>query len=214
MDVPMGGTQIQNPDIGIQDGYFTLTMPVGPGSQKVAVPAGPVLDALKGAGITVTFQAPEKLTKGITSGTYKFTYTIPAPPDNSYYTGPTKVTQTTGLATATADLTPVFSSDGGGGFNGSTGSFGAPGGGLAGTPGDVQGATSPLVPAAPAIGAEPAPAPQVSGPDSSSPHLSVAGFSVGVGVGNLYLALVVIALLGLVSSTAMRLMGVRFLWTS
>jgi len=214
MQVPMGGTQIQNPDIGIQDGYFTLTMPVGPGSQKVAVPAGPVLSALKGAGITITFQAPEKLAKGITSGTYKFTYTIPAPPNNSYYTGPTKVTQTTGLATATADLTPVFANDGGGAFNGSTGSFGVPGSGVAGTPGGLQGATTPLGPGEPALGTAAAPGPQVSGPGTAGPHLSVAGFDVGVGVGDLYLALVVIALLGLVSSTAMRLMGVRFLWTS
>lgn len=232
MAVPGGGTTITDPDIGVKDGSFTLTVPVGGGSQRVPVPAKTVQDSLKGAGIRMTFQAPQKTRTGIIAGTYTFTYDIPPPPPNPKYSGPTHVVQTTGLALASVDLHPVPSTGGVlGGFTGGTTGGSAPTGGtaalpgLAGTSGTQGTSTGTVGPglASPALaGGAPSlsgavratdPSPEVTAPGGTTPA-ALTGLDVGTGIGNLYLALVAIALCGLTAATAMRLIGVRFLWSS
>ena len=224
-DIPGGGTTITNPDIGVKDGAFTLTVPVGGGTQTVPVPAKPVLDALKSAGITMTFQSPQNTKSGIIAGTYTFTYDIPAPPPNQALSGKTHIIQTTGLAVASVDLHPMLSAGGTtGGFTGGPASGGlATGGGISptgdmtplpGVPGSPGGAGSDAGPglANPALTS--GVAPEVALPATSVLGAALVGFGVGTGIGNLYLALVAIALCGLTAATAMRLIGVRFLWNS
>jgi hypothetical protein len=216
---PFGGQTLKDPDIGIQDGFFTLTLPIGGGSQKFAIPAQPVLAALKAAGVTMTFQAPEKLKTGIMSGSYKFRYVVAAPPANNYYSGPTTVTQSTGLAVATVDLHPASSdtsSSGGmvgGGISGPSSAAGS-----AGSP--SLGSTSPALSGGDLGGANSGTLPLLASPDNGagtspgSPALGFAGFKVGTGMGAIYLALVAVALSGFTAATALRLIGVRFLWNS
>ncbi|MBA3743116.1 hypothetical protein, partial [Sporichthya sp.] len=102
--VPMGGTTLSDPKIGLREGTFTLTQPVDGKPQTFALPTQPVLDAFKAAGVTLTYQSASQLPKGISSGTYTFRYTIPAPPPNSGYNGPTDVIQSTGAASALVDF--------------------------------------------------------------------------------------------------------------
>jgi hypothetical protein len=105
--IPAGGTTLHDPDIGIQNGYFTVTQLEEGKPQTYLLPADAALKGFEAAGITITFQAPQKLDGGIISGTYRFTWTAPAPPDNEYYNGETKFTQTTGLVVANVDLQPI-----------------------------------------------------------------------------------------------------------
>lgn len=213
LPVPAGGTTLHDPAIGVQDGSFTVTLPQDGTQQKFAVPAGPVLDALKAQGVRMTFQAPELTKTGIIAGTYTFQYTVPAPPENSYYNGPTTVTQKTGFTVASMTFRAVQSANGG--------SFGGP---LGGTIGDATDAAAPAtgvsdgpglgspasdLVAPPTIGA----APEMSSP-ATQPAFTVAGIRIGTGIGNLYVLLVIIALVGYVSATVLRLSGVRFLWSS
>lgn len=215
LPVPAGGTTLHDPAIGVQDGSFTVTLPQDGKQQKFAVPAGPVLDALKAQGIRMTFQAPQQTKTGIIAGTYTFQYTVPAPPENTSYNGPTTVTQKTGFTVASLTFRAVQSTNGG--------SFGGP---LGGT---VGGATDGVPPAAgdsAGPGLEPAAsdtavppridtAPEVaSGVAGAAPAFTVAGIRVGTGIGNLYVVLVIIAFVGYVSATVLRLSGVRFLWSS
>jgi hypothetical protein len=220
--VPLGGTTIANPNIGVQDGYFTVTVPSDGSQQRFLIPAGAALSALKAAGVTMTFQQPEKFTNGIQSGSYVFSYTIPAPPQNSYYTGPTKVTQSTGRALAKVDLHPVADSgSGGGSFPPVTSTVGNPVDGGTGTgavSSPVLGSQSGEIPSS-SVGSEPppsGPAPTLDGSAGTSAGLPVrlAGSVTGSGIGNLYLALVGVALLGLSSATVLRKIGVTQSWAS
>ncbi len=102
---PGAGTVFQDPNLGIQDGYFVVTPP-GQAQQKYVVPAGPVLEALAAQGVALRYQAPQVTETGVIAGAYIVEYTLPAPPPNSYYTGPTKITQTTAYGLASVNLTP------------------------------------------------------------------------------------------------------------
>jgi len=104
---PDGGTTFANPDLGVEDGYFTVTVPSDGTTKKYAVPAQPVLDALAAQGVTLRFQAPRDTATGVIAGSYIVDYTIAKPPPNSYYNGPTTITQTTAYAVASVNLQPV-----------------------------------------------------------------------------------------------------------
>ncbi len=104
---PMGGETLHNPDIGIQDGFFTFTQISGGQKQTYTLPTKETLKAFGDAGYTISFQAPQETRSGIVSGTYRFVYEAPAPPANTYYNGPTTFTQSTALVSASVDLRPV-----------------------------------------------------------------------------------------------------------
>jgi hypothetical protein len=105
--VPAGGTTLHDPDIGIQNGYFTVTQVQEGKQQTYLLPADAALKGFEASGMKITFQTPQELEGGIISGTYQFTWTAPAPPENTYYNGETKFTQTTGLVVANVDLQPI-----------------------------------------------------------------------------------------------------------
>jgi hypothetical protein len=105
--IPAGGTTLHDPDIGIQNGYFTVTQVQEGQKQTYLLPADAALKGFEASGIKITFQAPQELDGGIISGTYRFTWTAPAPPENTYYNGATTFTQTTGLVVANVDLQPI-----------------------------------------------------------------------------------------------------------
>ncbi len=225
LPVPSGGQTLVAPDIGFIDGYFVVKLPSdgaggSRGSNQYIVPAEPVIGAFKGAGVTMTFQAPQEFGDGVVSGALNFEYTFAAPPQNPVVTGPTRVRQSTGAAVATVTLRPFAAgTDAAGSSAGSSvegaasGANGAgvlPGAGVdsAGLPstlpeGVVPGSASgldtvDLVPSAAAGG--------VAG-------ISFAGFSAN-SINDLYLVVVAIALLGLATATALRVMGVRSRWMS
>lgn len=230
--VPAGGQTFVAPDIGFVDGYFVMTLPsdgaTGAGGNKYIVPSGPVIQAFKGAGLTMTFQAPEELGDGIKSGAVTFEYTFPSPPQNPVANGETRVRQSTGAAIATVTLRPLTSVGGVGGVGdagaapaagGTTGSV-VDGAGVAGVdgaviPGGIPGTlpgtgtlpvqgtsglnTVDLVPSAAGVG--------------GVATIAFAGFRAD-SINDLYLVVAAIALGGLAVATALRVMGVRSRWTS
>jgi hypothetical protein len=198
---PGAGTTFHDPDLGIQDGYFVVTVP-GQGQQKYAVPAGPVLEALASQGIALRYQAPQVTTNGIVAGAYIVEYTIPAPPPNSYYTGPTKITQTLAYGLASVDLSPTpdsFGTDAGlaGGVLPGVDAAGLPGTDLGALPGtgvlpgtDLGGVpTVNLVPSTDAV--------------------ALAGAPVGDGIDDFYLLVIAAGLVGLVAAALFSRLAVR-----
>ena len=198
---PGAGTTFTDPDLGVQDGYFTVTVPGEQGPQKYAVPTQPVLDALKQAGISLSFQAPQKTATGIIAGSYIVTYTIPAPPPNSYYTGPTKITQTTAYGLASVNLQAVTSD-----FTAvPTGTTPA-----GTTPAGVDAAAVPGLLPTTDLGAVPGAAVPtgVLAPTSDQLQLA-AGFPLGKGIDALYLGLLGVAIAGLIGAAGVAWLGVR-----
>jgi hypothetical protein len=83
MPIPMGGTTLNEPELGFVDGTFVVTLPAdGPSgpSSTYALPTGPVLKAFKAHGITMTFQGAQDFATGVIAPTVAFSYTTEAPP--------------------------------------------------------------------------------------------------------------------------------------
>lgn len=204
---PGAGTTFTDPDLGVQDGFFTVTVPGEQGPQKYAVPTQPVLDALKGAGITLTFQAPQQTATGIIAGSYIVTYTIPAPPPNSYYTGPTTITQTTAYGLASVNLQPLTDTGFAPGVPAGTTSAGTPAAvDAAGLPGTLPGTDlAGAVPGAvPGVGV-----PTVNLAPTADQLQLAAGFPLGAGIDALYLGLLGLAVAGLIGAAGVCWLGVR-----
>ncbi|MGQ0632532.1 MAG: hypothetical protein ACT4P1_16050 [Sporichthyaceae bacterium] len=211
--IPAGGVTLSDPDIGIQNGVFTVTDVFGGQKQTYAIPTESALAGFEAAGVTVKFQQPQKTKTGLVAGAYNFSYTIPAPPPNAFYTGATRISQTTAYALASVDLSPV-----------PAGPVPATAGiadDLSDSPVAVPGVAARVVDAV----VDPAQVPAVLSPDAAvlAPQsgagttadgatISLAGFKIGTGVDNLYLVVVAMALLGLVTVGAVSLLGVRSLW--
>lgn len=107
LPVPTGGTTLHEPELGFVDGTFVVTMPAdAPGgpTTKYAVPSGPVLDALKQQGITMTFQSPQDFATGVVAPTVSFAYTVQSPPQNQFYNGSTVVSVVFGRSIAAVDM--------------------------------------------------------------------------------------------------------------
>ena len=116
LPIPLGGSTISAPDIGFEDGSFTVTLPQPSGKPATfAVPAQAVLDSFKAAGIDIAYQAPKALvdskgaTDGIQGAGLTITFVAPEPPApiNSQVHGKTTVVLTLGRATAQVDLAPA-----------------------------------------------------------------------------------------------------------
>lgn len=210
----VGGMTIEEPNIGLQDGSFVITLP-GLGNQKFALPASTVIDALSASGITMTVQQPEVSTTGVTAAAMTISYIAPAPPENPYFTGASTVTYTLGGSQANVTLDPVqsFGGDVGGvlpgvglGASPATDGIAADGTAVEGTGVDGIGAAFPgsiptqvAQPGSAAQGAVPTvvitPMSSVTGPDGSG----------------IYLVLVAVGLGGFISASVLRFMGVRSL---
>ncbi|MGQ0624008.1 MAG: hypothetical protein ACT4PP_05035 [Sporichthyaceae bacterium] len=201
LPVPAGGHTLRDPDIGIQNGFFTITQLEDGQSKTYLIPADAALKGIQQAGVTVTFQAPQETAGGLVSGTYRFSYTAPAPPENTYYNGPTDFTQSTGLVAASVDLTPSQDSAGVGELplNG-------------GTPaGALDPAAADLLPS---TGGAVIPGSAVSGNDtvalSNGPGLIPTGGGDSLpGADHLYLVLVLVAGAGFLGTWAVSALGVR-----
>ncbi|HEY3605163.1 MAG TPA: hypothetical protein VGL04_10855 [Sporichthyaceae bacterium] len=203
---PAGGETFHDPDIGIQDGYFTLTQVMGGQKQTYLIPSDSALAAFKAAGVTIRFQSPQQTADGLISGAYIVEYTFAAPPQNGYYNGATKLTQTTAYSIANVDLTPEPAS---------AGVVGAPGGG----PPPLSGVTpnAPLAPVPAGVPATDAAVPTADGPAElpirgllvAEPAVSVAGIKVGHGLDGPYLALAGLGLLGGLLVVGVRVLGGR-----
>jgi hypothetical protein len=203
---PAGGETFHDPDIGIQDGYFTITQVTGGQKQTYLIPSDSALAAFKQAGVTIRFQAPQQTADGLISGAYIIEYTFAAPPQNGYYNGATKLTQTTAYSVANVDLTPEPAAPA---------VVGAPGGGtpLNGVTPAVPAVTDPAgepvaAPVAP-VGTSTPPGPTTRGLIMAEPAVSVAGIEVGHGLDGPYLALAGLGVLGALLVVGVRVVGGR-----
>ncbi|HEY2832770.1 MAG TPA: hypothetical protein VGJ14_10125 [Sporichthyaceae bacterium] len=202
---PGGGQTFHDPDIGIQDGYFTITQVEGGQKQTYQIPTDAALAAFKNAGVTIRFQAPQQIKDGLISGAYIVEYTFAAPPQNGYYNGATKLTQTTAYSVANVDLTPEPATPVGG-------VVGAPGGGPPPTSGiapDVPAALAPAGVPAPGVSVPSTGAPPTRGLIVAEPAVSVAGIKVGHGLDGPYLAIAGMGLLGALLTIGVRVVGGR-----
>jgi len=200
---PAGGQTLHDPDIGIQDGYFTITQVMGGQKQTYLIPSNDALAAFKAAGVTIRFQAPQQTAGGLISGAYIVEYTFAAPPQNGYYNGATKITQTTAYSLANVDLTPDT--------NPAAGVIGAPGGApppLTGVTPDVPGAPVPATGVAVPTSGTPVALP-TRGLIVAEPAVSVVGIKVGHGLDGPYLAIAGLGLLGALVAVGVRVVGGR-----
>jgi hypothetical protein len=111
---PAGGETIPAPEIGFVNGTFTYTPPAPSGKPTTyAIPAQLVLDGLKQAGVTVTYQATQETPNGIIAPALTFAFRIPALPDNPGFNGPTDVAYSVGRSLASVSLTPAITDLGG-----------------------------------------------------------------------------------------------------
>lgn len=202
---PGGGQTITAPDLGVTDGKFTVTVPGQVGPQSYPIDAEQVIAAFAAQGVTMTFQQPQETATGIISGAYTFAYTIPAPPPNQTYNGPTPVTFDTGNTIASVDLRPVPPDA----FVVPPGSIPASSGPTAGVlPSTLDGVAAPgSVPLGTSVGGVAQVAPTVN---AFTPRTAAAGlFNPGT---NIFSAFVIAGLCALAVATALRLIGVRSLW--
>jgi hypothetical protein len=217
---PLGGATITAPHIGFDNGYFTVTLPFAP-SVKVPVPASSVLDALAAAGIKATYQAAKPIKQdrkvvGVLAPGMSFTTTLPAPPSSPAGTyGATTVTMSVGQSVASLRDLGLDSSNGGlsGGNVGDALGGNLPGALDTSNSSVTNGPSAAGGPSVPGLttGANPGPlvaAPgQIGTPAASRQLLSRDSLSI-------YLALVGVALVGMLSAGAIRFLGVRVAWTS
>jgi hypothetical protein len=200
LPIPAGGQTLRDPDIGIQNGFFTITQLEEGEKKTYVIPADAALAGFKQAGVAITFQSPQETAGGIVSGTYRFTYTASAPPENTYYNGPTEFTQSTGSVIANVDLTPTQEDAGLAALPSTAASGGA-----------VDPAGAALLPE---IDPAAAPGASVPGTDtvilSGGPGLaSSAGLGGLPGADHLYLAVVLVIGAGFLGTVAVSVLGVR-----
>jgi hypothetical protein len=178
---------------------------MGGQKQTYLIPSDSALAAFKAAGVTIRFQAPQQTADGLISGAYIIEYTFAAPPQNGYYNGATKLTQTTAYSVANVDLTPEPAAPA---------VVGAPGGG---TPLSGVTPTAPLAPVPAGSPTTDVAARTAGGPATittrgllvAEPAVSVAGIKVGHGLDGPYLALAGLGLLGGLLVVGVRVLGGR-----
>lgn len=209
LPVPGGGTVLHDPDIGIQNGFFTVTQLSEGQKQTYIIPADAALAGFQAAGMNITFQAPEETSGGIISGTYRFSWKAPAPPNNDYYNGETTFTQSTALVVANVNLQPI-PLDTAGGLAGATAPVGTlPAGsagvdGIGAAPGLLPG-TDPLAVGAiaPVPGAAPVDSVALSAQPGTGPIDGVGGAD------HIFLVAVLVAAAGFGATMALSALGVR-----
>jgi hypothetical protein len=222
--IPLGGTTLPLPDLGFEDGTFTVTLPVLGKAIKFAIPAGPVLTALKALGINVTYQTAQTTTTGVIAPALTFAFTVTSLPQNNYFNGPTGVSFTLGRTTASVTLHPVLDTGGGSFGNspvGSTGQTGPPSttSSVGGSPSLAGGVLGPKLPSL-GTGTGITTAPIASGlqPPATTPNLRLTPVALvdrsQADLSGLYLIAVAVAVVALAAASILRLLGVRLLWGS
>lgn len=208
----LGGQTLPAPDLGFEDGSFTLTLPAG-GTQKYVVPAQPVLDAFKAVGISVTYQPAIKTDNGIIGEGLTFKTVLASPPAG--LNGATPVSVSFGRAKAEVSYASF-----------DTGEI-PPGPNVPQLPVDA-GANAPSDgTTGPALDPGLDPGATSTTDAGHSPELadgaqSGSGLASGVALrkadvenlGWIYLLLVAVALTSFGTTTLLRFLGVRFAWRS
>jgi hypothetical protein len=221
--LPLGGVTLTAPELGFQDGQFSVSLPLL-GNRAFAIPAAPVVSALKTLGITLTYQAAQRTPTSIMAAQLTWETIIPAPPTNTYFNGPTDVKVS--LGRASASITAAAAPAGGSAPVGSALGSGSSDTGLS-SPGDGANATvatsSPDGLGAGSGGPASASTGTAQQPALASSHQVAAG---GLGrrtltrgplqsnTRNLYLVVVIAGLIGTFGTHALRLWGVRTRWNS
>jgi hypothetical protein len=238
--IPLGGTTLPLPDLGFEDGNFTVTLPVLGNAIKFALPAGPVLSALKALGIDVTYETAQKTATGVIAPALTFSFTAPALPQNNLFNGTTGVSFTLGASQASVTLHPVIDtgsgSDGGGsvvstgssGSSASTGTAtttssgttssgsGSSSGGLLPGSGSGLGLTTPTIGSSTATGGTTTPPATGTQQQSVAPQVREVALvdRSQADLSGLYLIAVAVAGVALAAASILRLLGVRLLWGS
>jgi hypothetical protein len=217
--IPLGGTTLLAPQIGLDNGQFTLTLPIGTGKQTFALPAQAIFDYLKVAGINITYEAAQTTPTSVISPALTFSTVLPAPPPNNYFNGPTPVNITIGLSKASIQgsvvPTPPAASSG-------LGTLGPSSTSGSDIPAFSSSSSSPSFTSPSSFGnglsptSDTTPSTSGSGPIQavSSPPVYVARRSLISSIFDLYFVLIAVALVGTWASTFLRYVGVRTLWKS
>lgn len=230
--VPNGGATLVEPKIGFINGYFVVQQPFagadGQSGQKYAVPADAVVQAFKAQGVTMAYTAPQNTKDGIVGGVFTVNYTFPAPPDNPFYKGPTPATFIVGATSASVQRAPETAGGPAGGFgvgtattNGSTTPSGAlpapgtalPGPALPGTDLAGIGAVPATTGGVPTVNLQPQAADGKSGMNAALVAAGLPAF-VSSDFAGIYLALVGLAVLGLLAAAVLGAKGVSARWNS
>lgn len=103
---PFAGQTITEPKIGFINGQFVISLPFAGETQQYALPAEPVIEAFSAQGVTLRYTKPLETKTGILGGVLTVQYTIPQPPDNPFYQGPTPATFIIGSAEAAVTRSP------------------------------------------------------------------------------------------------------------
>jgi hypothetical protein len=206
--LPLGGMTIAAPDLGFENGTFTVSLPLL-GGGTYAVPFGVVAAALKVVGITATFEQPIVKKQSIVSPALVLSMVLPSPPKNLPITGPVPVTLTIGRSTAefsgqllSAPVSTGSSIGSSPGTSIGTGSSSSPGIGTGALPG---------LGSIPEGGGQP---PQLAGTTQSGPeYLASQGLKLP-DTADVYLIVVGAAIIGSIAAQALRVLGVRIRWNS
>lgn len=214
---PFAGATITEPKIGFINGFFTISLPFAGETQQYALPAEPVIEAFSAQGVTIRYTAPQKTKQGLLGGVFTVQYTLAAPPDNPFYSGPTPATFIVGNAEAAVSRAadnPAIAAGGTAGIDGTaagilpagTDSIAAPGDLGAGVvPGAVDGAGVPTVNLVP----------QGSGQAANDSFLTAAlPAFLSSDFSAIYLALVGIAVAALIAVSVLGAKGVSARWNS
>jgi hypothetical protein len=224
LPIPLGGTLLPTPDLGFEDGSFTVTLPLIPLAKpmKFAVPAEIVLKAFETLGIKITYEAAENNSTGVVAPALTFAYTVPDLPKNDYFSGPTPVKFMIGRSTASVTLHPAVATPG-------TGTGGFPSGPTTAPPittpasGGQSVDTGSVAPVASGNGAVTPPTDLFptpvtgtgSGTGTPTQDLLLASSSYGKSdLSGIYLICMAIAGAVLAAAMVLKTLGVRLLWGS
>ena len=215
--LPLGGLTLATPDIGFENGVFTITLPLL-GNQTFSLPASTVLGALKAVGLDVSFQNAVKSANGIVGSNLTIKTVLPAPPSNKFFNGATPVSFTIGRASASFASASVNPPTTGGLLPPPPVTSGF-GGGTVDTSGTA--ATTVSQPAGAglgnlggATGGQATGAPSVTNTQPSRLQTLALERRLFSSLAPLYLALVGIGIAGTLAGQFLRYQGVRSSWKS
>jgi hypothetical protein len=211
----MGGETVSAPDLGFQNGAFTITLPFAGKTQTYALPADAVFQAFRAAGFEMTFQAPQNTAAGIIAPVFTLRYAVPAPPENQYFSGTLPITYTLGGTFAQADLHPIgFGGAAGGTVAGPSVSGAADPADAAALPStDLSGVDNLTVGQPPVLSGDDSPMTSEFQLAQSSTGATGGGALFGADLATLYLILFALAVAAFAAVTALRLLGVALPWS-